>query len=348
VSYQPPPPTTGAPYPATAYQSYGYAASGYGPSAGEPKSLKGLATALTVLFPLAALVALVAAIAAFHRASVYDDFATRIFSGNDVTSADDQVRAAVTTFTIAIIAIMPVFIVWQFRHAKNAELLAGSLPLGPGWAIGGWFIPLGNYVLPQLQLYRASAASDPDASTGQRRAPGILIVWWVLFGVAGIVYGVGQALHPSNNDVTFSNFNDKLDQYVRADRLTAVGLLLMIAAAAAALLMVRNVTARQELALSRRSSSPANPQWPQGYAPQTGYGQPGYPEPAYPQPPQPQPYQQPAQPQAYPQPAQPQAYPQPAYPQPEPAEPQPATWQPPPSPAPPPPQAPPPQAPPPS
>ena len=45
-------------------------------------------------------------------------------------------------------AIGVVFIIWQFRHAKNAQVLGARGGLGPGWAIGGWFIPLANYVLP--------------------------------------------------------------------------------------------------------------------------------------------------------------------------------------------------------
>ena len=77
-------------------------------------------------------------------------------------------------------------------------------------------------------------------------------------------------MHPSG-DVTFGNLSDKADQFANGDRVMAVGLLLTAAAAVLAMVMVRTLSARQELALSRRSSQPPQP-WQQ----------------------QPQPWQQPA------------------------------------------------------
>jgi hypothetical protein len=258
--------------------------------------------ALTVLLPFAALAALIGAIAAFNRASVMDDISNRLFT-NDIQDADDAVGAAAGFFLLAALAIAVVFIIWQYRHAKNAERLAGSLPLGPGWAIGGWFIPLGNYVLPELQLYRAAAASDPDAPPRSGRAPGVVIVWWVLFAAAGLLAGVGRAIHPSDSDVTLRNLTDKADQFATADRVAGIGLLLMIPAAIAAIVMVRQLTARQEVALSRApSATPYQQPYQQGY--QQPYQQPQPWQPP-PQPQAPQPWQQPPPPPAPPPPAPP-------------------------------------------
>jgi hypothetical protein len=64
------------------------------------------------------------------------------------------------------VVLAALFITWQYRHAKNARLLGQQGGLGPGWAVGGWFIPLANFVLPAVQLFGASAmsATGPTAA----------------------------------------------------------------------------------------------------------------------------------------------------------------------------------------
>ncbi len=64
-----------------------------------------------------------------------------------------------------------VFIIWQFRHAKNAQVLGAYGGLGPGWAIGGWFVPFANYVLPAMQMHQSSRASDIEGRAAGRSGP---------------------------------------------------------------------------------------------------------------------------------------------------------------------------------
>jgi hypothetical protein len=279
--------------------------------------LKGLSVALTVLLPIAAVFALIGAFTAFHRASVMADLANRLFT-TDVQDADDAVGAGVGSFVFVMIATAVVFMIWQFRHAKNAEQLAGRQSLSAGWAIGGWFIPAGNFVLPELQLLRSAAASDPDTPPPNGRAPGIVVAWWILFGLAGLLFLIGRVLHPSNSEVTVANLQDKADQFAAADRIMAVGLLLMIPAAIAAVLMVRQLTERQALALQRSPAQPSYQQPPQSFYPQPQ--QPYYPQPQ-------QPYYQPRmQPRPwYPPPAPPPQVPPPPAPPPPPPPPPPGS-----------------------
>jgi Domain of unknown function (DUF4328) len=231
--------------------------------------LKGLSVALTVLLPVAAVAALVGAMTAFYRATVMSDLPNRLFT-SDVQDADDAVGAGVGFFVIVSVATGIVFVIWQFRHAKNAERLAGRLPLSAGWAIGGWFIPVGNYVLPELQLYRSAAASDPDSPPPNGKAPGIVLWWWVLFAAAGLLFLIGRLLHPSDSDVNLFNLQDKADQFATADRIMAIGLLLMIPAAVVALVMVRQLSDRQATALRRAPAPPYPPQQPYPPPPPAG------------------------------------------------------------------------------
>jgi len=268
--------------------------------------MNGLTTALTIMLALEALVAVAAAVALFNRASVVDrvDFLSPTFADiQDIKDADGQVTGSLSVFFVLALAIAVVWIVWQFRHAKNAQAIRGDTGLGPGWAIGGWFIPLGNYVLPQLQLFQAAKASDPDLGPGQPagsgKAPSSVIAWWVLLDVAVVLLGFGTQAQPSRAV-------EDPDKFSSAERVYGVSMLAFVAAAIIGILMVRALAARQARAGAAMSGS-AQYQQP--------YGQ--------------QPYAYPQQPQ-YPAPP---AYPQEQYPQ-QPAPPPPQQWPPPPPPPP--------------
>jgi hypothetical protein len=306
---QPPwqPQPAGAPYPASAYGTPGY---GYTPTA-QVKPLKGLVMAVVVLLAVTGLAAMWATGALFHRASVVNDFTG--FGGvsvKDVSDADSQVNGAVGFLQFSILATGVLWIIWQFRFAKNAQVLRGNYGLAPGWAIGGWFVPLGNLVLPQLQLLQAAKASDPDLPPGHPpgsgRAPSTVAAWWVAYDLGGALFAIGAVMRPNKNDFDFD-----LDRFVRADRVSAFACLIYIAAAVIAIVMVRALSERQMRAAA--SAAPYQPgyqqpppgQWQQ--PPPQQWQQPAAPPPPQTwQPPPPnQPWQPPAPDQTWPPPAPP-------------------------------------------
>jgi hypothetical protein len=68
----------------------------------------------------------------------------------------------------------------------------------PGWAVGGWFIPLAGAIIPRLVLSEVERIAHPDSGpppVGERwrRQPllGIGLAWWFLLIAAGVVAGVG-------------------------------------------------------------------------------------------------------------------------------------------------------------
>ena len=241
-----PPPQAPLPPPPAGYYSqqagYGYAAGGGGPA---PQPLGGLATALTILLVLAAIAELIAAAAFFNRAAVLDTN----FDFQDLSDADDAVGGAFLFVILAFLACGILWMIWQYRHAKNAVALGQQGGLGPGWAIGGWFVPLGNFVLPQLQLTQAAKASDPDAPPGAGRVPPIVMIWWGLFVLQAIV-GAASGRFGANDD--FDSF-DSIDDFQSADRIAGVGSLIAAFAAVVALLVVRSLSARQQRAVDARS-----------------------------------------------------------------------------------------------
>jgi hypothetical protein len=300
---QPPPP--GAPPPPAPTAATPYAPSGYQPgwttpaaSAQPHKSLKGIATALTVALLLAALASIVAGIAFLNRASFVDD--VNRLNLSDAEAKDDAVRSGIGFFFLMFVIVGVLWLIGQFRHAKNAERLRGSLGLGPGWAIGGWFIPFGNFVLPGMQLHQAAKASDPDLPPGrpwkEGRSQALVLVWALVFDLSALCFSIGSSTRPSTDELVLGtkDFSD----FANADRAAAFGMFGYALAAVIAVFMVRTLAERQERAAATIAPSapaapvympPAQPQYPQQpYPPQQpappAWGQPQPPPPNAPPP----------------------------------------------------------------
>ena len=315
--WQPPaaaPPPPGTPYPAAAYNTGGYAYA----STTSVQSTRGLATALTIVLAITSLTGIFVAIAFFHRASLVDDTNRVFFNLNEVNDADSTVSGAVAFFMLGLLATGVLWIIWHFRYAKNAELLRGKTGLPSGWAIGGWFVPFGNFVLPQLQLLQAARASDPDLPQGQPatsgRAPSAIVPWWILFDLAWFFFFFGRGTRPNDNELVSLS---ELDKFVRADRISGVAALLFLAAGMVGILVVRSCTERQTRALaSFTPQGPAAaqpppqwqpPQWQQPPPPPATQWPPPAPPPPAPPPPAPPP---PPPPQQWPPPPPPPPPPQ--------------------------------------
>jgi hypothetical protein len=107
-------------------------------------------------------------------------------------------------------------IIAMFRLAKNQQALGRpGTRWTPGWAIGGWFIPLASTVIPYLQIRELWRGSDPDlgldahdwtrrpAHRGCMIAMGLAISAGVLNAVLlvwRISSSVGSVERLSNND----------------------------------------------------------------------------------------------------------------------------------------------------
>jgi hypothetical protein len=190
--------------------------------------------------------AILTAVAMFGRASLIDE---GDFTFEEANDADNLVATAIVFSLLVGLATVVLWLIWQFRVAKNAEVLGKREGLGPGWAIGGWFIPLANIVLGPMQLLQSAQWSDPDAPGREGRTPPLVIVWWVLFVVTG--FGRLRVGFGSNDvDGTFD-----LEEIRDADQAGGIAALLAIALAVVAILMVREVTRRQTQALEGRGIS---------------------------------------------------------------------------------------------
>ncbi|MFF3325409.1 DUF4328 domain-containing protein [Streptomyces sp. NPDC002889] len=81
---------------------------------------------------------------------------------------------------LTFLATAVVFIVWFHRVTRNAGAFAPDLPAhGPGWAIGGWFVPVAQLWIPRGIAAQVWQASRKDPYTGREHASSTLLnVWW--------------------------------------------------------------------------------------------------------------------------------------------------------------------------
>jgi hypothetical protein len=216
--------------------------------------LGGLTTAVTILLGLPTAVSLVAAFQLFDRASllaVYQDAPITPLMLDVVEGADTTVTGWLLLFGVVYLATGTVFIIWHHRYASNAVILRGPLTLGPGWAVGGWFIPLANFVLPFLQLNQSARASDPALPQGERPSRGTLpriqTAWTSTFVAAAVLFTASTWTRPSTPSADASS---TINAFTMADRAAGVAFLLYTVAGVLAVLTVRTLTRRQTEAIA--------------------------------------------------------------------------------------------------
>ncbi|MGE3619379.1 MAG: DUF4328 domain-containing protein [Acidimicrobiia bacterium] len=284
MSSFPPQPPVGPAWSGGAAGPYGYVP-GAVPAV---QRLRGLATATSILLGVCAVLALAAAFSAFDRGGKIDALlGSNPPSFSDMDSADDRVALFTGLYGLGLLVTAVVFIVWQHRFAKNAEAIGGRLGLGPGWAIGGWFVPVASLVLPPMQLHQAHRASARGTPAGARVGSGVIVVWAIAWSLASIVFVVGLSMRPSDEegDLRIESVAD-VEAAADSDRVAGVGLLGLVVAAGLAIAMVRRLTDHQEAsaaALGAGGSAPGAWGGPPG--PQPAWG--AAPQPAWGTPPQP-------------------------------------------------------------
>ncbi|MEU6623115.1 DUF4328 domain-containing protein [Streptomyces litmocidini] len=158
-------------------------------------------------------------------------FDPAVFGQVDLNVASSM---AFTLFTATAV----VFIVWFHRLRKNAEVWAPDLQRWkPGWAIGGWFVPIANLWIPRaiaLDIWRAGHRQRYAADGA--REPALLNAWWACWVASWVVEKVGTRLY---------RHDDTPEAYDAAAAWALAYYALDAAAAVLAILVVRRLTSMQ-------------------------------------------------------------------------------------------------------
>lgn len=131
--------------------------------------------------------------------------------------ADDSAPTLVAAFVFVLTGLA--FIQWLYRARLDLERRgAAGLTWRPGWAIGGWFIPIANLVIPLLVVNEIDQA-------GPRRPGHWIFVSWATVWTAYSIANYGFVRNRAGTGATIA--------------LTVVG----ITAAVCAIGLVRRITA---------------------------------------------------------------------------------------------------------
>ncbi|HEX5615840.1 MAG TPA: DUF4328 domain-containing protein [Acidimicrobiia bacterium] len=205
-------------------------------------NLGGLATALTWLFALIAVASALLAVFRFIEWSLLDDLRTDPLSVefSDLEDSDDRINALTGVRTMLILATAVVFIVWLHAATKNLRAFGyRDLRYGPGWAIGGWFVPFANLVIPKQVVDDAWRGADPQAAPSGRPAgpvPGVFLAWWLAFLASTFLDRIGNFVGDADDA--------DISQLQTASQLTLLAALAAALGAGLAIVVVSRMTAR--------------------------------------------------------------------------------------------------------
>jgi hypothetical protein len=177
------------------------------------------------------------------------DIVNRISDGQgvviaDAVHSDDTVRAAAFLQLGASALCAVFFLVWLHRVvANNRALGARGLRFGPAVAVGWWFAPVFNLVMPFRVLAETWRAADPALphSTADQRAGGrlspALAGWWLTLAFGSLLATVANFIHTGNSA--------DLDSLRTATVLSMTAVVLFAVATVLGAIMVTKLTDRQ-------------------------------------------------------------------------------------------------------
>lgn len=146
---------------------------------------------------------------------------------------------------VVTIATAVVTIVWMYRVAKNLRSLHRGTTWGPGWAIGGWFLPPLLFVIPTLALRELWKASDAGVPVGgdwrSNRTSPLVWLWFVVYSLVPLVL---LAIQSSQQFALGASEEDLAEQVVDGRVTTIVSSAVTIAGAVVFALLVRRLTDR--------------------------------------------------------------------------------------------------------
>jgi hypothetical protein len=253
-------------------------------------SVKGVGIATVVLLAAAAASSIAMALSPLAARAL----ARRALANDDVDLLN-QAQLIESPFALAYLGAFIVtavlVIIWLYRARKNLDAFPEASPsMGAGWAIGGWFIPFANLVIPG----RVMASVVRDSLPGGR--VGLVWTWWITWivgnGLEGALTASDQAEFNSlPSEISGpEDYQDYIDYFGNELGRNAPSMLLNVLAGILLAVLIIRVSRAQDNRIAAAMPPPIMPGMvvaPPGYPGAPGYpAPPGYPaSPTYPAPP---------------------------------------------------------------
>jgi hypothetical protein len=210
-----------------------------------------LAIAIRWLLLANAIVLGLTIVVALHLRRIINEYSDGGRSDDELLGALGLYLAAAAAGGALQIATGVVTIVWQWRLAKNTELMnRPGATFGPGWAIAGWLIPCVNFVVPYLQLrelWKASDWTNPPGDLEWKTAPvGPVLPLWLVAWIANSVLALyAQLANPTQGE----DIDAAADQFSSVVSVVVPGYLVAIGAAVLFMIVVQQLTERHDHAV---------------------------------------------------------------------------------------------------
>lgn len=147
-----------------------------------------------VLYWLTAAASCAATVAIASRRSRLDEFRSTVMG--DLESENKFVIVAVFVLTMLVVTSAIATAIWTLRLVSSAQARNVS-GLSPGWAVGGWFVPVGLLFIGFRQIRRSVAGVG--ARTGR------VLAWQI--GFVGLAISLAGAQVTSTNLGTVGSFD---------------------------------------------------------------------------------------------------------------------------------------------
>ncbi|WP_144122930.1 DUF4328 domain-containing protein [Catellatospora sichuanensis] len=153
------------------------------------------------------------------------------------------------SWIVGLLVAAAAFIIWLHRARRNAERLGGAPVWAPGWAVGGWFVPAANLVIPYLVV------RDVQRAGGHGAHPAPVGRWWASVLLAVLLDGLIRLYGVVTSDGGVFE-KTALDMRIVAYPLWTAGTVTVVVAAFLAARVVRRITQAQQRTAATQGPPP--------------------------------------------------------------------------------------------
>ncbi len=206
--------------------------------------IRGVGVAALVAVGLAA-VALVVVAALFWALTISLEQAGDTGSLDTARTLERLTVLATLALSFAQFVALTLTVVWLWRARKNLDAFPETQPfLSAGWAIGAWFLPIANLVLPGRLMTNVARQSSRDRSVTAGA-----VVWWLTLVVSMLAYRIASTV--AENRLVSADTTLLTDYYGDWAVIDTVAAAAGVVAAAAFGFTVLRISAAQEERIHR-------------------------------------------------------------------------------------------------
>lgn len=177
------------------------------------------------------------------------------------TAAAADILLSLAAFFLLLVAATLV-IVWLYRARRNLDKIGTAEgAMGPGWAIGGWFIPFANVVIP----FRVTAAVARGSLPRSVWLTATLWGWWLTWVAATAFERIASSIDTAEYDAlpapveNASHFAEYVAYHQDRFLLSLPTGVLFVSAGILLIMLIRDVSRGQEERLGAAAEAPIMP-----------------------------------------------------------------------------------------